>query len=442
MAHRHSGGGRSPAPPGQAAAGHRPAGAHAPLTPSPPLRPAALQAAPSPRPMRRALGSRRSSSDSVALPEFPQCDAAGGVLGVLLSPTTTSGHTGLTAAGASFSSRSASLCGYNLLDLAATAAGAGSCYARISRRHASCSTGASVCSSRAGSVIDGYEPSQWEVGRLLGRGSFGKVHEATHESGAKLAVKVIELGRDGDVDGVLRVAKAEVEIMKTLQHEHIIQMYASVACDDCVCIMMEMATEGSLKTRLRQPLDHGEALQYTEQILRGLAYLHQNDIVHQDVKPENILLCADAERVTLKLADFGLSRVVDAVRSFSGSPAGSPKGTAEYIAPETLPSHEQLQRGEIHVPPYHARKVDIWALGCVVLAMLKLRIWAFSYGGPPGAYTCGLWMHISRSRGPPDGMPKRGECDPRLHKVLELCFERDVDRRPSAAELLALPLFS
>lgn len=184
----------------------------------------------------------------------------------------------------------------------------------------------------------------------VGRGSFGVVYKAINQIDQRIYIlKKIHMcalspKRQSD-------ALYEVQILKTLDHPHIIKYYGSFLQDQTLHIIMEYAEGGDLQKHLRQfrqnkkKFAEKEIWRYAEELASAISYLHTRNIIHRDIKCLNILLTKDQK---LKLADLGASRITDAQM------LATRVGTPLYIAPELV-----KQR------PYDF-KVDIWALGCVI----------------------------------------------------------------------------
>jgi hypothetical protein len=154
--------------------------------------------------------------------------------------------------------------------------------------------------------------------------------------------------------------------------------------------------------------------EYTRQILLGLEYLHDNGIIHRDIKGGNILV--DANR-TVKLADFGASTQLTQFNQTQVTT--TVKGTPYFMAPEVLASSR------------YGRKGDIWAVGCTMIQMLT--------GEPPwkDRNLKGLvQLHLlltSWEGGPP---PYNCDITPEARECLELCFQKKDTDRPTASQLL------
>ncbi|CAA3027128.1 mitogen-activated kinase kinase kinase 1-like [Olea europaea subsp. europaea] len=194
----------------------------------------------------------------------------------------------------------------------------------------------------------------WQKGGLLGRGSFGTVYEGIDDGGFFFAVKEVSLLDQGE-EGKQSIIQLEQEIslLSQFEHENIVQYYGAIKDESNLYIFLELVTQGSLLSLYQQyKLQDSQVSAYTRQILHGLKYLHDRDVVHRDIKCANILVDASG---SVKLADFGLAKATKL------NDVKSCKGTAFWMAPEVVRS-----RGYGHA-------ADIWSLGCTVLEMLTRR---------------------------------------------------------------------
>ncbi|KAL5777049.1 hypothetical protein ACOSP7_009975 [Xanthoceras sorbifolium] len=197
----------------------------------------------------------------------------------------------------------------------------------------------------------------WEKGELLGRGSFGSVYEGISDDGFFFAVKEVSLLDQGS-QGKQSIYQLEQEIalLSQFEHENIVQYYGTDKDESKLYIFLELVTKGSLQNLYqRYNLRDSQVSAYTRQILHGLKYLHDRNVVHRDIKCANILVDASG---SVKLADFGLAKATKL------NDVKSCKGTAFWMAPEVVNNKNQG----------YGLPADIWSLGCTVLEMLTRQI--------------------------------------------------------------------
>ena len=209
--------------------------------------------------------------------------------------------------------------------------------------------------SSRGMVIGG----KWKLGESLGQGSFAVVKSATDISDPNrtVAVKVFEDVED-EID--LQEIETEITIMKDLDHHTCLKLFDVVVDEDSstIFVVMELASD-ELTKRMEESekgrLAEGQARRYFRQIIEGLKYLHGKDIVHRDIKFENILLDKDDN---VKIADFGMSKACTTSQQLS-----TRCGSTRYISPEMA----MMQPGDC----YDGRAMDVWATGVLLFAMLS-----------------------------------------------------------------------
>src|ERR1041385_2483732 len=188
----------------------------------------------------------------------------------------------------------------------------------------------------------------YEVERLLGKGSIGKVYLARHRRiGRRVALKIIrpEQRFDDDADRVefQRRLQREAELCASLQHPNIVTLFEAGYEDDIVAFLATEYVEGeSLQARLKKtrPLPLDEALRIGEDVLRALAFAHSKNVIHRDIKPGNIILATGGEA---KITDFGVARPVNS--SLTGT--NSLLGTPNYMSPEQVKSSPITPRADL-----------------------------------------------------------------------------------------------
>ena len=195
----------------------------------------------------------------------------------------------------------------------------------------------------------------YKYGRLLGKGAFGKVNLSLHVlTGRLVAIKSINKTKLIN-EKQKRKIMLETSIMKTLsKSNNVVKIFETYETKKHYCIVMEYICAGDLLSYIKKrgKLTEQVAKFIFKQIVLSLQYIHSNNIVHRDIKLDNILIDLDNN---IKICDFGVSRIIkkgDIILEQCGTPA--------YIAPEIL-----LNGG------YEGYAVDIWSAGVVLYAMLS-----------------------------------------------------------------------
>lgn len=208
-------------------------------------------------------------------------------------------------------------------------------------------------------------------GQLIGKGTYGRVYVGINATtGEVLAIKQVEVSQKGKAaeQGALRDMVAsldrEIDTMQHLEHPNIVQYLGCERKEFAISIFLEYISGGSIGSCLRK---HGKfeervVSSLTRQVLAGLSYLHDQGILHRDLKADNILLDQDG---TCKISDFGISKRSDNI--YGNDATNSMQGSVFWMAPEVVRSQGTG----------YSAKVDIWSLGCVVLEMFAgRRPWA------------------------------------------------------------------
>lgn len=259
------------------------------------------------------------------------------------------------------------------------------------------------------------EMESFSCGPQLGSGSYGTVYLGILSTGKLVAVKYINVATAKS--NVLQSVKSEVEMLIGLKHPNIIRYYGAHSMGGTMMIFMEFAVGGSLASILRKFSVLSEPVMqlYTFQILSGLQFLHHRNVVHRDIKGENILIDGDG---VSKLADFGACKALADIADASQAGCGTLVGSPFWMAPEVIRSEA------------YGTKADIWSVGCTVVEMLN--------GGEPpwrsnfeNAYSA---MYYVGSTTDIPAIPE--ETSERCRHFLHRCFERDVSKRATAEELL------
>ncbi|CAH9096551.1 unnamed protein product [Cuscuta europaea] len=197
--------------------------------------------------------------------------------------------------------------------------------------------------------------SDFEIGKPLGRGKFGRVYLAREaETKFIVALKVI-FKEQIEKYRLHHQLRREMEIQSSLRHPNILRLYGWFHDDERIFLILEYAHGGELYKELRKSgtFSEEQAATYIVSLAQALAYCHEKNVIHRDIKPENLLLDHEGR---LKIGDFGWSVQ-------SKSKRHTMCGTLDYLAPEMVENKA------------HDYAVDNWTLGVLC--------YEFLYGMPP-----------------------------------------------------------
>lgn len=255
---------------------------------------------------------------------------------------------------------------------------------------------------------------RYEIVQRLGAGGMGVVYRA-HDTllGRSVAVKLLrpELAADAEF---LRRFRREAKAAASLSHPNIVSVFDVGQEEDLHYLVMEYVPGPTLQQRLAgKPLSAGETVAIASQVAAALEHAHSHDVVHRDIKPQNILLGPDGQ---VKVADFGIARAgVASTLTHTGSIVGS----VYYLAPEQV---EGSAGG---------RQADIYALGVVMYQMLTGHL-PFQGDTPISV----ALKHIQENPLPPRKLAPH--TPPALERVVLRALRKDPEQRyNSAAEMMA-----
>ncbi|KAF8404404.1 hypothetical protein HHK36_009289 [Tetracentron sinense] len=258
------------------------------------------------------------------------------------------------------------------------------------------------------------------LGEYVLRGRVGKgpqsiVWKAEHRSsGEEVALKQVYLSKlNRNLKDCL---DCELNFLSSVKHPNIIRLINVIQAEGCIFLVFEFCAGGNLASYIQK---HGRvqeriAKRFSQQLGAGLEVLHAHHIIHRDLKPENILLSTPDTDAVLKIADFGLSRIVH-----PGDYAETVCGSPFYMAPEVL----EFQK--------YDEKVDMWSVGAILFELLN--------GYPPfhGSNSVQLLQNIKKCR----GLPFSQLILPELHPDCIDMRSRQLCTNPGLANPDALTIF-
>jgi len=266
----------------------------------------------------------------------------------------------------------------------------------------------------ASADLVGQTLGPYRLDRLLGQGGFAWVFAGREPDGAPVAVKVLKPRYAGDPQFESRF-RHESETAARLQHPHIIRIRSVAKTGDNVYFAMDLCVD-SLGARLTRDgvVPEPDLLRIAKDIAQGLGFAHSQDVIHRDLKPDNVLLRADGSAV---LTDFGIARAASGYATSTG--VNMTIGTPHYLSPE------QAQGRSLD------HRVDFYALG--------VTLFKAATGEVP--FTSTDWFELARMHvedPPPALRKKRPAVSKRFERIVLKCLAKHPDDRyQDAAALLA-----
>ena len=268
--------------------------------------------------------------------------------------------------------------------------------------------------ARAG-AMGGLE--DYKIVRCVGKGSFGKVYLCRHiRENRHYCMKCIKLT---NIPAAERAAcRHEVKLMQRLSHPNIVGYKDSFFAKrgTQLCIVMTYCDGGDLSERVKRQTRTGrrfkedQILHWFVQIALGLHFMHENRVLHRDLKTQNIFLLGNGRLV---LGDLGISKVLEGTQNFAQTCIGTPY----YMSPELFKNK-----------PYN-HKSDVWALGCILyeLCTLKHAFDAKSLNGLASKILKGTYPAISRSY------------STHTRKLVKDMLAKSPHQRPDLPTILSMP---
>src|SRR3954469_3630821 len=253
----------------------------------------------------------------------------------------------------------------------------------------------------AGDTVGGYT-----IQSQLGEGGMGRVYKAVGGDGQPVAIKMVKEQMTGD-EVFLKRFKREAEIAQRIQHPNVVEVVATGDHEGMPWAAQRFIGGGSLEERLDRwgALDLHQVIAIFKEVAAGLDVLHENGLIHRDLKPGNILI---DERGNPFIADFGLAKDHQHDGTVLTRP-GQALGSMDYMAPEQI-------RGEDVTAA-----TDVYALACMLVELLT--------GKPPFADQVGMrimWAHLQ------DPPPHPSELNASLPRPVGDAILKGLEKEPSA----------
>uniref|UniRef100_A0A8C1NHZ4 non-specific serine/threonine protein kinase n=1 Tax=Cyprinus carpio TaxID=7962 RepID=A0A8C1NHZ4_CYPCA len=260
----------------------------------------------------------------------------------------------------------------------------------------------------------------WEIVGELGDGAFGKVYKAQNkQTGILAAAKVIDTKTEEELEDYM----VEIDILASCDHQYIVKLLDAFYYESKLWILIEFCAGGAVDAvmlELERPLTEPQIRVVCKHTLEALAYLHENKIIHRDLKAGNILFTSDGD---VKLADFGVSakntKTLQRRDSFIGTPY--------WMAPEVVMCETSKDR------PYDY-KADIWSLGVTLIELAQIE--------PPNHEMNPMRVLLKIAKSEPPTLAAPSRWSPEFSDFLRKALDKNVDNRWSALQLLQHPFVS
>ncbi|XP_040001776.1 serine/threonine-protein kinase 10-like [Xiphias gladius] len=254
----------------------------------------------------------------------------------------------------------------------------------------------------------------WDIIGELGDGAFGKVFKAQNkQTGILAAAKVIDTKTEEELEDYM----VEIDILASCDHQNIVKLLDAFYYESKLWILIEFCAGGAVDAvmlELERPLTEPQIRVVCKQTLQALVYLHDNKIIHRDLKAGNILLTLDGD---VKLADFGVSakntKTLQRRDSFIGTPY--------WMAPEVVMCETSKDR------PYDY-KADIWSLGVTLIELAQIE--------PPNHEMNPMRVLLKIAKSDPPILMQPSRWSPEFSDFLKRCLDKNVDNRWNAIQLL------
>ncbi|XP_029432772.1 mitogen-activated protein kinase kinase kinase 1 isoform X2 [Rhinatrema bivittatum] len=270
------------------------------------------------------------------------------------------------------------------------------------------------------------EEMEWLKGQQIGLGAFSSCFQAQDVgTGTLMAVKQVTYVRNttSEQEEVVEALREEIRMMNHLSHPNIIRMLGATCEKSNYNLFIEWMAGGSVAHLLSKygAFKESVIINYTEQLLRGLSYLHESQIIHRDIKGANLLIDSTGQR--LRIADFGAAARLASKGTGAGEFQGQLLGTIAFMAPEVL-------RGQ-----QYGRSCDVWSVGCAIIEMSCAKP---PWNAEKHSNHLALIFKIASATTAP-GIPSH--LSPGLRDVTLRCLELQPQDRPPSRELLKHPVF-
>ncbi len=268
----------------------------------------------------------------------------------------------------------------------------------------------------------GNPSKKYKPTKILGSGSFGSVYEAKNTIFQNtVAMKVIKKDPNNEIDE--QEIKNEIDILKKLSHPNIVKIYEFYISNSHYYIITEFCKEGELFSYIKNKYSERQLAVLFYQVFSGLWYLHDNKILHRDIKLENIMISkkekdneSGEELFWVKIIDFGTAKIFE-----KNKKEKDVVGSSYYIAPEVLKQN-------------YNEKCDTWSVGVILYMMLVGRAPFDGKDDEEIISKINSGEYNSKE-------PRLLKHSPEVRDLVSKLLQKDLSRRYSAKEALGHPWF-